>query len=638
MDINKDNWEKISTVYEKALSLSSEDREAYLLSTLSTKELEQVLKLLSADEAANNFLRHTTQKIHAQHIETLPLIGHTVGNFIIEELIGTGGMADVYIGSRNDERFTQKVAIKVLKQHYNQTVLQQFKRERSLLSSLNHNGIAKIFDGGILSNDQPYFVMEYIEGKHLFEYIDENELNLKDRLNLFLEICATVNYAHQNLIIHRDIKPSNILINQDGQSKLLDFGIAKSLDTTLDDQNVTRTGFNPLTISYASPEQIESNQLTMQTDIFSLGRLLYQLLSGNSPYQENTTAFERVNKIKLEKIPLASNSSSENDKASTPPYSINTLQGDLDCIIKKAMQYDPTQRYATVQEFSQDIKNYLNNKPIIAKQESFFVLAGKLVKRNPITSFLSLSLFVLTAGFTLNTYLDNIEIIKQRDALIQEKERSTQLSTVLFDTLKLSNTNNETLSTTSLLANASNNILTLEKFSTLERARLLNEIAESQENLSDFNGYLLTTKNLLELNPNFSNEELALIHIKRAEILNRGRRYTRALGELDAAFSLLSNSNNHKLLARAYNEKAHLEMRNNSLSEAESAIKKSLHHYSQYQASRESIASAKSRLSQILLDQGKYKKANELLEEICYELFAGKGYKVKDAAKCTNFN
>jgi len=653
MIINKDNWDKISIAYEAALKLTPEQRKAFLQETLNEQEVKKVLALLSAEEKADEFSASTIENIQTKFEESLPLEGFIVGNFKIEKLIGTGGMADVYIGSRNDERFNQKVAIKVLKQHYNQTVLQQFQRERSLLSSLNHNGIAKIFDGGVLSNDQPYFVMEYIEGKHLFEYVEDNQLELKARIALFLEICSTVKYAHQNLIIHRDIKPSNILINQSGQTKLLDFGIAKSLDNKVNHQDVTQTGFSPLTISYASPEQIESHPVTMQSDIFSLGRLLYQLLSGYSPYPDNLTAFEQVHKVKNELIPLASTArkSASTTKVSKSanaeiaakqelhlPYSKKLLKGDLDSIIKKAMHYDPQERYATVQEFSQDIVNYLKSKPILAKQESFLTLAGKLLKRNPITSFLSFSLLALSAIFTLNTYLTNVEIVKQRDALIQEKERSNQLSDVLFDTLKTSNMNNETFSASSLLANAGENILKLEKFNNLEHAQLLNEIAVLQSNLYDYSGYLVTTKNIIDLQPNFSEDDLALMHIKRAEILNRAKRYAASKNELSRAFKLLSNSKNHNLLARAYNEQAHLEMHNNSYRKAEADIRKALYHFSQHQASRGRMASVKTSLYDILIKQGKIDKANVVLEEVCFETLADKGYQIKDSVLCTNLS
>ncbi len=297
--------EILKTIFEHALALSKSERENYFqnLSAEQKQYLEEVKSLISSYETTDDFLEIASnyhEVFSQKENQVNPLVGKHIGPYLVEEELGYGGMGVVFIGRRDDKEFEQKVAIKILKQGLSTKYLvKRFENERQILANLQHPNIAKLFDGGKTSDGLPYLIMEYIEGKPLTEYCDEKNLSIKQRLELFVDVCSAVHYAHQNLIIHRDLKPGNILVNNEGRPKLLDFGIAKLLDETieLDAFKLTQTRMWHLTPEYASPEQIKGENITTGSDIYSLGVLLYQIISGQQPYTFTNNSPLAISKV-----------------------------------------------------------------------------------------------------------------------------------------------------------------------------------------------------------------------------------------------------------------------------------------------------------------------------------------------------
>ena len=296
--------------------------------------------------------------------------------------IGRGGMGIVFLGRRVDELFNQQVAIKVLRSTLDdRELLQRFERERHILASLDHVNIARLIDGGTTSEGLPYVVMEYVEGQPIDAFCEQAHLSIDDRLRLFQTLCSAVHYAHQNLIVHRDLKPSNIVVTRQGQPKLLDFGIAKLLQP--DSPGETRTGLRPMTLDYASPEQISGGAITTATDVYALGVVLYQLVSGSRPHGGDGTEQELMRDI-CERVPEAPSDALtrlSHDQGATPKRR-RRLAGDIDTIVLKALQKDPSRRYSSAEQLADDIGRHLNGMPVLARKDTIAYRTAKFVRRH----------------------------------------------------------------------------------------------------------------------------------------------------------------------------------------------------------------------------------------------------------------
>jgi eukaryotic-like serine/threonine-protein kinase len=295
--MNPERWKQIREILDSVIHLPAADREAYLQEACSSdfelrSEVESLLQ--SHEQAGNVFLESPAVDLNTVLDQPEPesnWIGRLIGVYRIVEQIGHGGMGEVYRAVRADGQYEKEVAIKLVRTGYGSSeLLQRFLHERQILASLDHPNIARLYDGGTTEDRVPYLVMELIEGTPIDLYCDQNDLGINERLKLFTQVCAAVQFAHQRLVIHRDIKPGNILVTKDGIPKLLDFGIAKFLDPS---SGADTTMVRPMTPEYASPEQIRGEPITTATDVYSLGVVLYRLLTGHSPYPANTrTAFE----------------------------------------------------------------------------------------------------------------------------------------------------------------------------------------------------------------------------------------------------------------------------------------------------------------------------------------------------------
>jgi serine/threonine protein kinase len=305
--MNPTRWAKISEIIETALEKDETERSAYLTQVCGedTALRQEIESLLSFEERTDVFENNQVNPIFfGEEQLDQSFTGKQIGKYKTVKLLGEGGMGAVFLAERTDGEFEQQVAIKLLKQGFvSKIALNRFISERQILARLHHRFIAQLLDGGTTDEGVPYLVMEYVEGLPLLDYCEQHHLDLKSRLELFQKICSAVQYAHQHLVIHRDLKPSNILVTEDETPKLLDFGISKLVSPD-EDTMQTQTEFRALTPAYASPEQIRGEPISTASDVYSLGVILYELLTGKRPYDTDAANFSEVIKAICEEEPM----------------------------------------------------------------------------------------------------------------------------------------------------------------------------------------------------------------------------------------------------------------------------------------------------------------------------------------------
>lgn len=425
--MNQDRLNKVRELFDEASNLNADERDLFLnQKCLDDSELKkEVLSLFATLQNVNDFLEEPLT-IAEQNSFTDPYIGKQIGNYIIDGEAGVGGMGTVYTGKRNDKEFEQKVAIKILKHGItSEYLLKRFQIERQTLANLQHQNIARLLDGGRTADGLPYLVMEFIDGIPITEYCNQKKLNIEEKLKLFREVCNAVQYAHQNLVIHRDLKPGNIIVTKDGIPKLLDFGIAKLIDEELVDnkEGLTSTDVWHLTPEYASPEQIKGEKITTASDVYSLGVLLYQILTGHQPYKIRNNSPASISKIiteekiqkPSEKVKQIVDEISDEKLQSDKFYKL--LEGDLDNIILKAMHKDPAKRYVSVEQFSEDIRRHLTGLPVIAQKDSAGYRLSKFIQRHKVG-------FISSVGFIVFLIASMIAIIWQANIASKERDKA----------------------------------------------------------------------------------------------------------------------------------------------------------------------------------------------------------------------
>ncbi len=371
-----ERWQRVKDLFTAAMDLDSAQRQVFLEgATLIDPELRQeVESLLHHHDQADSFIALSIadlQRVLPGTEPPEPGLGERIGPYRLLRTLGRGGMGTVYLAERADAQFEMQVAIKCIQKGMDSEFLRQrFRRERQILANLEHPNIARMLDGGTTAGGVPYLVMEHVDGLPVDAYCDANGLNIRNRLELFRTICAAVQFAHQNLVVHRDIKPGNILVTADGVPKLLDFGIAKLLDAGPPD--ATATGFGLMTPEFSSPEQVRREAITTASDVYSLGVLLYLLLTGRRPYRFATGSPSELLDLVCVQEPT---------RPSVTAHS-RELAGDLDNIILKAMRKEPERRYASVEQFSEDIRRHLAGLPVKARQDTLGYRASKFIRRN----------------------------------------------------------------------------------------------------------------------------------------------------------------------------------------------------------------------------------------------------------------
>ncbi len=448
-------WNDVKLLFHEAIDLNPKERKIFLSQNCQDKDLlREVEELLISSEASGDFIADSAVIEAGLFASNKSRIGEQIGNYEIVREIGRGGMGAVYLAVRADDEFSQQVALKIVKRGMDTDfIVNRFRNERQILASLNHPNIARLFEGGTTEDDLPYFVMEFVDGQDLFSYCNNENSTVEERLQIFRRVCSAVSYAHQNLIVHRDLKPSNILVTADGTPKLLDFGIAKILNLENEAENTKTTGiFRLLTPEYASPEQIRGEKITTVSDVYSLGVLLYQLLTGQSPYQ--TKSYDEIIHAVCDTDPIEPSSAIsrwdlvektlENEKITTDVVGIDnpksqipnpkSLRGDLDNIIIKALKKEPERRYASVQEFSEDIRRHLVGLPVTAIADSTSYRVGKFVKRHRAGVFAGVLIFFTILSATAITGWQAFVAERERAKAERRFDDVRQLAnTILFD-------------------------------------------------------------------------------------------------------------------------------------------------------------------------------------------------------------
>jgi len=398
--MNPERWQQVKHVLAGAIEREPAERASFIARACSGDEslLGEVESLLVYQDGEASFIEEYADEFAAREFkadDAALTTGQPIGHYKIEREIGRGGMGAVYLAVRADDQYQKRVAIKLVKRGMDtDSVLRRFRNERQILANLDHPNIARLLDGGTTADGLPYFVMEYIEGVPVNVYCDAQTLSIIERLELFRTICAAVQYAHQNLVIHRDIKPSNILVTADGTPKLLDFGIAKLLDpASVENAEATQTAFRVMTPEYASPEQLRGQNVTTTSDVYSLGVLLYELLTGQRPYKLHSRAPEEIRAVICEQEPerpsqaiadFGMQNAESKDNPQSEIHNPKSLRGDIDNTVLMALRKDPARRYSSVGQFSEDIRRYLEGLPVVARKDTFHYRAGKFVQRNKI--------------------------------------------------------------------------------------------------------------------------------------------------------------------------------------------------------------------------------------------------------------
>jgi non-specific serine/threonine protein kinase/serine/threonine-protein kinase len=419
--MNAERWQRVKQLLDSAIALEAGERSAFLDRACDgdaelRREIDSLLS--SHEQAGTGFLKTPVANLKSMAAAPPARAGRVIGPYRIVEEIGHGGMGEVYRAVRADGQYTKEVAVKLVRGGFDsRSVQERFRNERQILASLDHANIARLLDGGTTDDGVPYLVMELIDGARIDSYCDEHRLSITERLRLFRQVCGAVQFAHQRLVIHRDIKPSNILVTKEGVPKLLDFGIAKILDPA--GAGAETTLARPMTPEYASPEQIRGEPITTASDVYSLGVVLYQLLTGRSPYPGETrsahelaravcetqpgrpsTAVLKPQRVRLgDQVELVGPERVSSLREGSPAKLRRRLAGDLDNIVLMALRKEPEQRYASVEQLANDLRHHMEGMPVAARTTSWHYRTTKFIGRHKVGAFATAAaLLILLAG------------------------------------------------------------------------------------------------------------------------------------------------------------------------------------------------------------------------------------------------
>ncbi len=435
------DWELLWQQFER-VTQADQNQQAALLDAIKTEHpslFPELHELIQSHSTETCLLDHDIQTNGLPAEFNLP---KNISGYDIIKPLGSGGLGDVYLAKKQEEGFDHTVALKLAPAgKYSSMVLDSFNNELKILLSLNHPHIERLFEGGVSEENIPYLVVEYIDGEHIDSYCDHHQLNVKQRIGLFMQVCQAVAAMHQSLIIHRDIKASNIMVNNNGETKLLDFGLAKLTEAnpSAEEAEPTLSGYM-MTLAYASPEQIRGQNITTASDVYSLGMLLYYLLAGRLPYViKNNDLAEASHQITTVTPPLASTNIHADAKINQcEPLLRKKLKGELDAILAKAIDKEPDRRYASAQQLADDLTRHLTHVPILAKTDTLLYRAHKFIQRHTLgvvsTTVVILSLLLLSVMlFNRSNQLQHALLATQK-----EKQRVSQVTDFLIDIFKIS--------------------------------------------------------------------------------------------------------------------------------------------------------------------------------------------------------
>ncbi|MCP3963397.1 MAG: serine/threonine protein kinase [bacterium] len=506
-----ERWQRIETLFAAAARRPARERQVFLRAECAEDPalIAEVEQLLDADDRAGSFIEQAVDAGASAFAGDRPgaRIDRGIGSYRLIRRLGRGGMSSVYLAERADAQFRKRVAVKLVRRGMDtEDILRRFRAERQILAGLDHPNIARLYDGGTTEDGLPFFVMEYIDGLSIDAYCDRRRLSVEQRLRLVLEVCSAVHYAHCNLVVHRDLKPSNVLVTTSGTPKLLDFGIAKLLNPEIGDGTLAPTGQNLrlMTPGYASPEQIRGGSITTASDVYSLGVLLFELLTGRRPHRfegragdgELRLASHRPEKPSAAVLGAGERDAAENrdptadvgspaeDRGTTRDRLRRTLQGDLDNVVLMALRQEPTRRYRSVEQLSEDIERYLGGRPVIARRDTVGYRAAKFVRRHLWGVVMASGFLVLTAVLIVALAVQSARVSRERDRARRDQDRATRVSAMLKELFEIADpgeVRGSTITARELLDRGAEQIRQLEDDP--ETAVLLDTLARLYEEL-----------------------------------------------------------------------------------------------------------------------------------------------------------
>lgn len=554
-----DRWPEVDRLFEAALDRAPEDRDAFLAGACGADlELLELLRSLLAHDASpargltgshESLVRDIlNERGGSEGRETLladAFEGLRLGPFELERMVGRGGLGVVYRARRVEGGFDQRVAIKLLVESEGASVLRRFERERAILASLDHPYIATLLDGGIAPDGRPYLVMEYVDGRPINRYCEEQSLSIRERLRLFLRVCDAVASAHARLVVHRDLKPSNILVTGDGSPKLLDFGIARILEAAGSEGPLQHTLTGALSPAYASPEQIRGDPVAIASDVFQLGTLLYLLLAGRRPHDEaETSPLTLIPSILEKDPPLPSEAVADAGVGGIArPRVRSALRGDLDTVIMKALRKEPDRRYGSVAELAEDLRRHLDGMPVRARPDSFGYRLSKFVRRNRVAVAAgAVAGAALLAGVVeLGIHANRLEA--ERDRVRLEAERAEAATGFLLDLFDLAGESGgrDTLTVGSLLAQGEERLDARVADHPITRIALLGALVTANDRVGlDHAALRLLERKALDVREYYGRETLETLRAT-VDVGNRrrlGSHWVQAEEALDEALSI----------------------------------------------------------------------------------------------------
>lgn len=549
--MNKEEWQEVEAIVDKALALNDAQQRAFInQSCEDNKELKsRVITLLQSIEKSEGYLEDSSSDLSSyfrdlpsdiSFNEESPLIGQKIGAYRITQLIGYGGMGSVFKAERADGSFDHTVALKIIRRGMNTpSNVARFKREQQILAGLNHPNIARLYDGGVTAEGLPYLIMEYIDGQPVTEYCDNHRLTIKERINLFCRICDTVQFAHRNLVIHRDLKPANILINKNGEVKILDFGIAKLLDEGQQRHTLT-TGNRMLTPAYAAPEQLLDQPVTTSTDGYALGVLFYKLVCGTAYLDLKGKSVTTMESVIKKQTPSAINhryGSLSHTKQlkiafhrNTTPTELNRyLNSDLNAILQKQLRKEPQKRYESVSHLAEELQRYLGGHPVQAHKGSLKYYTAKFIKRNKVAVSAALIFLMTVSGFTA---FYTWRISDERNKVTLQAQKLNQVSNFLIDLFSASDPSQslgDTLTVNVLLTRGLDKIDQLDHQPKI-KSQMLNTMGKVYTNLGQYEKAEKLLNQALSLlkNNDGSDREMATVYNDLGVLNHKAREYTKA--------------------------------------------------------------------------------------------------------------
>lgn len=613
-----ENWQQIKELLNEALLLTPSKRKDFLRADGITPEMRaEVESLIGFEDASADLMQLSAVEFSKDFVadDVESLSGHEIGPYRVIRELGQGGMGAVYLAERIDGKFQQRVALKLLKREMNTSALRRhFEQEREILASLEHPNIARLLDAGTSDDKVPFIAMEYVDGLPIDDYCNSRGLDLEARLELFRTVCAAVEYAHRNLVVHRDLKPSNVLVTNDGVPKLLDFGISKILSKgyeEADSATITRMGV--MTPSYASPEQLKREGVTTLSDVYSLGVILFELLSGHRPFEDKEHDLREIYGAVLEKDPVPpsslistgaqprpANPAPPNDDSNTRtrvdharrttpnPVSLSSqsIRGDLDNIVLKALRKEPERRYSSAGNLSEDINRHLHGLTVTARPNTFSYRASKFVGRNR-AGVVAAAIVILAVIGGVATTLWQARVAQAERAKAEKRFNDVRklANSYLFDVYpEIENLEGSLKAREKIITNALQYLDGLANEATGDLA-LQAELATAYEKIGDVQGALT--------NSSLGNIQAGLDSYAKAAQL-REAVYQANPSDLESKEKLAAN----------YYTTARTLWNNSQTKEAEEAFEKSLKIRRELVAAKPDAVEYQNRLAVLLIDYG----------------------------------